>query len=430
MAEHVGQMRIRAWLLLSILACGVSWLYMHRILGPWEYQREVAHGTLKAPMGDLYPRWVGTRELLLHGRNPYGPGVSHEIQMAYYGHAVTQQYDPVSGRPIDEQRFAYPVYIVLLLAPTVHLDFAAVQSSALILLLLMTAVSVLLWLEVLRWHPPRAVAAAITLFVLASPQVAQGLRLRQIGFVVSCLLALSAWCVRRNHLAAAGALLAFSTIKPQMVILPLLWFVIWAIAEWRKRWRLLAGFVATLAALVGGGEIILPGWVGYFLTGIAAYRRYFPVPSLLELALGRTVSLICAAMAVAGLMVYGWRNRKAAADSPDWTLTLAAFLIVSQLVLPMVFPFNQVLLILPVLMILRDWTTLPTPARVAFIVCISWPWIAGLALLLFPPDLGSPSRLPELPSFLVLLVPFLLPVLLLTRRGKSARTLPSPASPP
>ncbi len=29
-------------------------------------------------MGDLYPRWVGARELLLHQRNPYSEEISHE----------------------------------------------------------------------------------------------------------------------------------------------------------------------------------------------------------------------------------------------------------------------------------------------------------------------------------------------------------------
>ena len=59
------------------MASAISWTYMHRVLLPWEYYVNVQHGPLKEEMGDLYPRWVGTRELLLNGRNPYGKEVSH-----------------------------------------------------------------------------------------------------------------------------------------------------------------------------------------------------------------------------------------------------------------------------------------------------------------------------------------------------------------
>src|SRR5271166_281814 len=116
------QMKVRLWLLLSLLASATSCLYMFRVLGPWEYYIDVRPGKLKAQMGDLYPRWVGTRELLLHGRNPYGPEVSHEIQMAFYGHAIEQKYGQPGVDVIDEQRFVYPVYVVFLLAPTMDAD--------------------------------------------------------------------------------------------------------------------------------------------------------------------------------------------------------------------------------------------------------------------------------------------------------------------
>ena len=32
-------------------------------------------------MGDLYSGWIGTRDLLVRGRNPFGPEVSHQSQM-------------------------------------------------------------------------------------------------------------------------------------------------------------------------------------------------------------------------------------------------------------------------------------------------------------------------------------------------------------
>src|ERR1700728_492371 len=141
-------MRIRIWLLLSLLASGISGLYMFRVLEPWNDYISARRGELKAQMWDLYPRWMGTRELLLHGSNPYGPEVSHEIQMAFYGHAIDQYYGEPGANVINEQRFAYPVYVVLLLAPTVHADFQKLQVWAAATLAVLTALSVLLWMDV------------------------------------------------------------------------------------------------------------------------------------------------------------------------------------------------------------------------------------------------------------------------------------------
>jgi hypothetical protein len=388
---------------------------MSRVLGPWEHYVDVKSGKLKAQMGDLYPRWVGTRELLLHGRNPYSPEVSHEIQMAFYGHAIDQQYGP--GLPtLDEQRFAYPVYVVFLLAPAVYLQFSQVQLLAAILFGALTATSVILWMEVLHWRPPKALVLAIALFVLSSPQIVQGLRLRQLGLVVAFLLALSAWCIVRNHLAIAGILIAISTIKPQMVVLPLAWFLLWAASAWAKRWPLLAGFGATLAALTGLGEFVLPGWPRYFVDGLVAYRKYFPTTSLLCLALGDWVGGVLTGIAIVALLALAWRNRRVEADSAEFVHTLAAFLIGAALVLPLFQPFNQVLLLLPSVMVVRDWRSLSRLGRRIFAAVLAWPWVVSLALLVvFHPRVDSPGRIPLLPSVMTLFVPFLLLLLLATR---------------
>src|SRR6202035_4447497 len=65
--------------LLSLCASATAWLYAQSSLGPWTDAKDLQTDGLKAQMGDLYPRWVGTRELLIHRRNPYSPEVSHEI---------------------------------------------------------------------------------------------------------------------------------------------------------------------------------------------------------------------------------------------------------------------------------------------------------------------------------------------------------------
>ena len=404
----------RLWLLFSFLAALIAWVYMARILVPWEQYFNVEAGTMKAALGDLYSPWFGTRALLIDGKNPYGPEVTHEIQMAFYGHGVVQPSQP-GVRAVDEQRFAYPVYVVFLLAPLAWLGFGPLHAAAPLVLAPVVLITVRLWMAVLRWQAPASQFWAIALFVLASPQIAQGLRLRQLGLIVACLLALSTWLAVRNHLALSGVVLALATIKPQMMVLPLAWCLLWAMGDLRKRWHLPAAFAGALVLLAGAGELILPGWLPDFLAGLVAYRKYGPIRSLLQLALGDRLGMAATAVLVAGLLVWGWMHRTGGADSQEFALTLSAFLLGSALALPLMPPFNQVLLVLPLLILLRDWSSLPSLGRVAFVVCASWPWVASLVLLISRVPLKSLRPVPLLPSALALFFPVLLMLLFMAR---------------
>ena len=93
---------------------------MDRILRAQQIADAAAHNRPRGNLSDLYPRWLGARELLRHGRNPYSAEITREIQQGYYGRPL----DPARpDDPKDQQGFAYPAYVVFLLAPTVDLPF-------------------------------------------------------------------------------------------------------------------------------------------------------------------------------------------------------------------------------------------------------------------------------------------------------------------
>src|ERR1700733_7797775 len=119
-------MKPKILLALSLFTASIAFLYAVKVLGPWDKRWGEVHDGIKTQMGDLYSPWTGTRELLLSHRNPYGADVSREIQSVFYGHAISQTYGDSSAVVTNEQRFAYPVYVVFLLAPTVYADFAHV----------------------------------------------------------------------------------------------------------------------------------------------------------------------------------------------------------------------------------------------------------------------------------------------------------------
>src|ERR1700690_109838 len=114
------------WLLSAAVLCAPGiWLYAGRVLIPYQIADAAAHDRPRGNLSDLYPRWVGARELLLHGRDPYSAEVAREIQTGYYGRVLdgSRRDDPK-----DQQGFAYPVYVVFALAPTVTLPFAIVRD--------------------------------------------------------------------------------------------------------------------------------------------------------------------------------------------------------------------------------------------------------------------------------------------------------------
>src|SRR5437868_8552442 len=169
------------WFLLSLCVSATTWLYVRQILIPWADAKDLQEGGLKAQMWDLYPRWVGARELLLHGRNPYGPEVTQEIQTAFYGHAITP--DEAVQHVVDEQRFAYPIYVVFLMAPTIYTDFVKVRVWAPFILGAFAGLTVAFSVGLLDWKLPWTTTFALILFTLCCPQVIQGMRHQQLALV-------------------------------------------------------------------------------------------------------------------------------------------------------------------------------------------------------------------------------------------------------
>jgi hypothetical protein len=205
-----------------------------------------------------------------------------------------------------------------------------------------------------------------------------------------------------------------------MVSLCLVWFFLWSLGDWKKRWPLVGGFVLALGLLAGAGDILVPSWVRYFLEGVEAYRKYFPTTSPARLLLGNWIGGILSILGVIVLLSYAWNRRRAATESHEFTQVLSWFFIASLLVLPLLTPYNQVLLLLPVLLLVRDWGTLPRWGRVGLSALIAWPFISSLVLLAHPPQLNSLQRTPLLPSALLILTPFLVLGLMFTHSQRVA----------
>src|ERR1700756_3206699 len=234
--------------LLAVLAAASMWFYVNRVLVPYQRADAAAHDRPRGNLSDLYPRWLGARELLLRHRNPYSKAITREIQMGYYGRAL----DPARpGDPKDQQGFAYPVYVVLLLAPTVGFPFESVATGFKWLLGIATVASVLLWLRVVRWKlTPGGLTVAI-LLVLGSFSAVQGFKLQQLTLLVAALLAAACALLTLGHRFSSGALVAVATIKPQLTLPLAFVLLLWTLSDWRPRQRFFWGFIIVMLLLVG-----------------------------------------------------------------------------------------------------------------------------------------------------------------------------------
>ena len=374
-----------------MLSAASMWFYVQWVLVPYQKADAAAHGRPRGNLSDLYPRWLGTRELLLHHRDPYSSEVTREIQSGYYGRPLDPRRmdDPRFNEPKDQQGFAYPLHVIFLLAPTIGLPFPVVQAGFRWLLVILTLASVLLWLRVLRWRPSAATTAIIILLTLGSYAVVQGIKLQQLTLVVSALLAGCGAALVAGHFSLAGFLLALATIKPQLALPLAGWLTLWAVSDWRRRQSFIWSFALSMAIFLGASEYILPGWMREFRDAVAAYRQYTGgAGSLLDVLTTPWLGKILAAVAVLAVVVMGWKVRRASHDSAAFSSILALVLAVTLVIVPSFAPYNQVLLLPAVFLITISWKDLWSRGSLTRVACglgllvVGWPWLASCGLML------------------------------------------------
>jgi hypothetical protein len=380
MSVH-SRLQLGVSFLVAALAAASMWFYVDRILVGYQVADAAAHERPRGNLSDLYPRWLGAHELLRHHRNPYGDDITIEIQKGYYGRAL----DPTRpDDPKDQQGFAYPVYVVFLFAPLIDVPFHEVQVFFHWLLLSLTAASVWLWLRALRWRlPPLAIAIGIVLTLGCFPAV-QGIKLQQLSLLVAALLAGSAACAASGFLFCGGILLALATIKPQLAWPLVAWLVVWALSDLRRRSRFLAGFGLVMALLLAAAEIILPGWLWMFAQALQRYHQYTQNQSVLLLPWAYAGMFVVAAVLACAFLL--WKLRSKLADDEEFGSATALVLSLTVLVVPMFAPYNQVLLLPALLVLVRDRTLLTSRSRamrflyLAGFLALLWQWIASLGL--------------------------------------------------
>lgn len=322
---------------------------------------------------DFHQLWSGTRAIVLKGENPYSDAVTLRIETELYGRAARPDENAVG--------FFYPLYIVYLVIPVALMPYALAEAAWFSVLELALIAGIIALVHALGWRVRLPGLMVLIFLAGALYPVTWALILGQISLVVFALIALVLWAIRSHRDVWGGFLLAFATVKPQMVFLFVPALLIWMAV--RGRWRFVVGFGATFAFLLISSLVWLPTWMGDFLR---VNRRYFevmpfrpPVQLFAEWCGARSEVLVAGVLTVflVGLgAFFWWQVLHRTEGHENWAVALT--LVVTTFVAPRTSLVNQVALLFPLVMIVhslwirRGWGRIVCAGSVLLVVAGLW----------------------------------------------------------
>jgi hypothetical protein len=222
---------------------------------------------------DFFVRWLGGREYLLYGTNPFDKTVAEKAQKAMFGRLA---------RPgdKDEAYFAYPLYTLYFSWPLSFLPYAWAQAVWMTLLQFMLLAATILSVRLSGWRPPPWLFWLTVFWGIFFYNGARAIILGQFSILVALALLLALWALEQRRDSWTGVWLAVATIKPQMVFLVLVFLLLWALTQ--RRWRIVASFGVSMLVLVLSSMVLVPTWPLDFINNAVAYSDYVAFGTPLE----------------------------------------------------------------------------------------------------------------------------------------------------
>jgi hypothetical protein len=323
-----------------LLAVVVALLFMLEVWVTYTYFTLIVPGA-----NDFYSRYAGARALLVDGRNPYGLDVTYEIQ----------EVIGISHDEVGRGGFNYPLHVIFLFWPLVYLNYPLTQAFWLVMLQWMaigTAVALVLRNQQTPQRLTPALLVGAILFVLTFYPLTRSIFLGQFTIPVLMFLAFSLLAVHKNRDGLGGVLLAFTSIKPQMVVFIGPWLVLWTLSQ--RRWRYLWGVLGAGAALFVASLLMYAPWPLEFLADLQRYRVYaggrnplaMTLNGLLPEAVASALFYVIGGLLLLWVLVTWWQGVKG--DEEAFTRALHWTIVVSLLITFQTGTTNQVMLLIPI----------------------------------------------------------------------------------
>jgi len=353
---------------------------------------------------DFYPIWVAGGELL-HHRDPYAPSLTPRIETGLYGRPLDRSL-PADAQ-VNYRAFSYPVVTIFVFAPLLPMSFPAVQVLLAILLPCAAGLTVLLWLRVLGTDlTPQGIAVAVCL-ALASYPVLEAIFAGQPSLISAALIAGGLAALASERYFLAGLLLPWAAVKPQLVLLLVIWLFVWSFSNWNRRRTFLFGLAVSGVVMLGLSTWGAPHWIEGWTHALREYRQISP-PPLAQFVLGRVAGWIVSVILLALSLFLCWRVRFESPASEKFTLATTLLLATTVLVLPSTIAIYDQFLLLPGALWLYTDRSLILRASLMLrlltlitMVAVSWQWFWSIGLILIHWIAPSLARGPA-----ILLLPF------------------------
>jgi hypothetical protein len=296
---------------------------------------------------DFLVHWVGTRALLVDGISPYSDTVAERIQTLAY------------GRPAQpgehELRVAYPLYSVLIFLPyALFSDYEIARALWMTTLEIALIGLAFLSLNLTRWRMSIWLLPFFLIFSILWYHSLRPLINGNAVIIIALFLVGAIAALRSGRDEFAGILLALSTIKPHLVVLPIIFVLIWSLSS--RRLKVLGWLLITLVFLSVSSALFIPDWPLQNLGEILRYSSYNPPGTpgaVFEIwlpATGRILGWVLSAL-LGLILVLEWvfSIRK----DFRWILwTFCLTLVISQWIGIQTDPGNFILLFLPLVLVL------------------------------------------------------------------------------
>lgn len=230
-----------------LLAVGVAFWSAYLV-----HERDVLHVGYKMDFVGIY---VGARM------------VATGAQSQLYDLQAQAAFSAAAVAPLKRSimPFVYPAYVAMILDPLGKLEFrSALKVWSLI------NVAALLWIVIrlARFFGCTVWEQVLVLVIfLAWPPLQVTLMQGQMGLMPTLAFTESLIALRAGRQWRAGCWLSLGLMKPQMILFPLLWFLL------RGSWRMLVAFSVVTVGVVVASVAAFGFWIPEYLHFLAEYNR-------------------------------------------------------------------------------------------------------------------------------------------------------------
>lgn len=324
---------------------------------------------------DFLVHWVGTKTFVQEEISPYSDDVALDIQNLVYGRPAR------NGE--HELRVAYPFYSIFLFLPfSLIEDYSLARAAWMTILELSIIFSTILTLKVINWKPRLLMTILLIVFGLFWYHALRSIINGNAVVIILFTITLVFYGIKYQLDELVGISMALMTIKPQVVLIFLIFIIFWALTN--KRSKIIFWFLGTFLLLVMISLFILPSWPIEFLREVFRYPSYNPpgtpatALAVLLPGIGRQLGIIISAVSAFALLtewVLGKQNKDL---SFNWVGCLT--LVLSQWVNIQTDPGNFLIMFPAILLtfkvIERRWNNVGQWVNIGLLAILFFiPWI-------------------------------------------------------